>query len=226
MRKLGLIGGTSWHSTIDYYRRINQITNDRLGTKVNPELQLFSINIELMFSQDWDLISAKFIEAAKILEKGGVDALVLCANTTHRLYDEISRRVHLPFVHIADAVGEEARSNNLNKIGLIGTKPTMTETFISGYIHEKFGVECIMPTEDSVSVVHNVVVDELVQGQFTEDARISIIAEMNKLKDSGTEAIVLGCTEFPELLRGVDYPLPLYDTLEMHCQKCVDYILR
>ncbi|MEO9476720.1 MAG: amino acid racemase [Cyclobacteriaceae bacterium] len=225
MRKLGLIGGTSWHSTIDYYRRINQITNDRLGTKVNPELQLFSINIELMFSQDWDLIARKFIEAAKTLEKGGVDALVLCANTTHRLYAEISRNINLPFVHIADAVGEEAQSNNLGKIGLIGTKPTMTEPFISGYIRDKFGMNCIVPLEQSIPLIHDVVVDELVQGRFTQEARVNIISEMNKLKDRGAEAIVLGCTEFPELLRSVNYPLPLYDTLEMHCQKCVDYIL-
>lgn len=225
MKKLGMIGGTSWHSTIDYYRYINQITNDRLGTKVNPELLLHSINIEMMHSGDWDIITLKFKEVARSLEKRGAEGIILCANSTHLMYTELSSEVNIPIIHIADAIADEAKRLKLSKLGLIGTKPTMSQGFISDRLKNIHDIEVICPSNNNIDKIHNIVVNELVQGVFSVDARHSILKEMDLLYQQGAEAIILGCTEFPILLKDIKYQIPLLDTTWLHAKMSVDFIL-
>ena len=134
MKTLGMIGGTSWHSTIDYYRYLNSMVNERAGDLVSPPLLLYSLNIELMRSGDWERIAASYIEYAKMLENAGAEALIFCANTPHKVYPEVAPEINIPILHIADATAKRAKELDLTSLGLLGTLPTMKDDFISGRI--------------------------------------------------------------------------------------------
>ncbi len=225
MRKIGLIGGTSWHSTIDYYRLINQLTNERKGKEANPEILMYSINIGLMFTQDWDLIGKEFTTYAKKLESIGAEGLALCANTPHKIAPQVSDAINIPLLHIADALGTYAQNQGIKTLGLLGTMPVMTGDFITGRIQEKFGIECLVPERTGVVNVHKMVVDELVKGVFSEEAKKLTIDEMNQLKEKGADGVILGCTELPILMKGISYDLPLLDSTAIHAKYCVDFVL-
>ncbi len=220
-----MIGGTSWHSTLNYYRYINRLVNDQLGTDHSPELIIHSIDIQIMHSGDWDLITEKFISIARSLEGNGAEAIILCANTTHRIFVEIQRNIDIPVIHIADAIADEAKNRDLSKLGLIGTKPTMAEPFLKDMLINNFNLEVVLPQMNQIDNIHKIVVDELVQGIFSDESRRIIISEMDLLCEAGAQAIILGCTEFPILLQGLEYKVPLLDTAWLHAKKSVDFIL-
>ncbi len=225
MKTLGLIGGTSWHSTIVYYKLINELVGTKIGAQANPELLLYSINIEIMREQDPQKINAKYEKVAHILEKAGAEAIVICANTPHMAYEFVQPKIKIPILHIADAVGREALKLNQKRIGLLGNRPTMTKGFIQSRLKNKFGIEVLIPKEKYITECHHYVSDELTQGQFTENARQFFIRQMAELKSSGAEGIILGCTELPMLLSKKDFDLPLFATTRLHAQMASDFIL-
>lgn len=225
MRLLGLIGGTSWHSTIAYYRLINEAVGRVIGEESNPELLIHSINIALMRAQDKEKIRAKYLEVSRGLEQEGAQALVICANTPHMVYDYVQPQIGIPILHIADATGREAARLGLKKLGLLGNRPTMTGAFIPGPLKEKYGIETLIPEERWLPQAHDYVSRELTQGKFTPEAREFFGNQIRLLRERGADGIVLGCTELPLLIRPEEVDIPALATTDLHAQMAADFIL-
>ncbi len=225
MRLLGLIGGTSWHSTIAYYRLINEAVGKVIGEESNPELLIHSINIALMRGQDRDKIRAKYLEVARGLENEGAKALVICANTPHMVYEHVQPQIGIPILHIADATGQEAARLGLKKLGLLGNQPTMTGSFIPGPLREKYGIETLIPEARWLSQAHDYVSRELTQGKFTAEAREFFIRQIGMLQERGADGIILGCTELPLLIRPEEVDIPALATTDLHARMAADFIL-
>ncbi|NNE01973.1 MAG: amino acid racemase [Eudoraea sp.] len=225
MKTIGLIGGTSWHSTIVYYRLINELVGEEIGTQGNPELLVYSINIELMREQDVDKINAKYLQVSRSLEKAGAKAIVICANTPHMAYEYVQPKIGIPILHIADAIGKEAARLQLTKVGLLGNRPTMTRGFIPDILQRNYGIETIIPEENGLSQSHHYVSKELTQGLFTKEATSFFLEQIQSLKKRGAEGIILGCTELPILLETSSSDIPLLATTQLHAQMAVNFIL-
>lgn len=225
MKLLGLIGGTSYHSTIVYYQGINQKVGAHVGSHANPPLLLHSLNIELMRSQDVDKINTTYLDTAQKLEKAGAEAIVICANTPHMAYEYVQPKINIPILHIADAIGQEAEKQGLKKLGLLGNKPTMTKGFIPKILQANYGIETIIPEEHCLEQAHNYVSKELTQGVFSDRAKDFFLNQMDLLHKRGAEGIILGCTELPILIKTEDFHLPLLSTTDLHIQMAVDFIL-
>ena len=225
MRTLGLIGGTSWHSTTVYYRLINQLVGKQIGTQENPPLLLYSLNISIMRSQEWERINNKYLETARKLEQIGAQAIVICANTPHKVYDFVQPKISIPILHIADALGKEAKAQGLNTLGLLGNKPTMTGGFLQERLKKNFNIKTIIPDAEFLDEAHSFVSNELTRGNFTETARTFFIDQMYLLNEKGAEGIILGCTELPLLLDQEDIEIPMLNSTKLHAQMAVDFIL-
>lgn len=220
-----MIGGTSWHSTIEYYRLINEGVGKRIGTRGNPPLIIHSINIELMREQNKDRINAKYLDVSKKLHQAGADAIIICANTPHMAYPYVQPKIDIPILHIAEATGNEARKYGLKSLGLMGNKPTMTGRFIPDMLDEKFSIETIIPDKKYLDQAHYYVSNELTQGIFSQEAKDFFWEQMNLLRDKGAEGIILGCTELPILFKETEYDLPLLATTDLHANMAIDFIL-
>jgi aspartate racemase len=225
MRTLGLIGGTSWHSTLAYYRLINEGVGEHIGTRGNPELILYSINIEIMREQDREKINAKYLEVSNKLIGAGAAAILICANTPHMVCDFVQPKIEVPILHIADATGKEASRLGLKKLGLLGNRPTMTGDFIPGVLKQKYGIETIIPQDHALSQSHRYVSIELTRGKFTEAARSFYMEQIEQLTARGADGIILGCTELPLLIRSEDVPVPTLATTDLHARMAVDFIM-
>jgi aspartate racemase len=164
MKKLGLIGGTSYHSTIEYYRGINEEVSKTIGADKNPTLLLYSLNIEIMRSGDIDCIKNEYLRIAKELIKIDAEGIVICANTPHLVYDFVLPKIDIPILHIAEAIGNYAKNNNWSKIGLLGTKPTVKLGFIADYLKANYAIQTILPDTEDIDEVHRYISEELTQG--------------------------------------------------------------
>jgi len=225
MRTLGLIGGTSWHSTAAYYKLINEGVGEHIGTRGNPELILYSINIEIMREQDLDKINAKYLEVSRKLIGAGAAAILICANTPHMVCDFVQPKIEVPILHIADATGKEASRLGLKKLGLLGNRPTMTGDFIPGVLREKYGIETIIPQDHALSQSHRYVSIELTRGKFTDAARSFYMEQIELLTARGADGIILGCTELPLLIKPEDVSVPTLATTDLHARMAVDFIM-
>ena len=225
MRKIGLIGGTSWHSTIVYYRLINELVGEKIGAQANPELILYSLNIELMREQNKEKINNKYLEIARTLQDAGAEAIVICANTPHMVFPFVQPGITIPILHIADAIGKEASKKELKTLGLLGNRPTMKGDFISSHLSEKYDIDIIIPDDEYIDKCHHFVSNELTQGTFSPEAKAFFQEQMKKLQEKGAEGIILGCTELPMLLSEHDFDLPLIATTTLHAQMAADFIL-
>lgn len=225
MQTIGLIGGTSWHSTIVYYRLINELVAKKIGSQGNPPLIIYSLNIELMREQDWEKINNTYLDVARKLEAAGAKAIMICANTPHKVYDFVQPRINVPILHIADAIAREAMKKDLKVLGLLGNRPTMTGGFLQKRLKENYNIDVIIPDEEYLDESHSFVSKELTQGKFTETARSFFIDQMQLLKEKGAQGIILGCTELPLLIGQEDFNLPLIKTTHLHAKMAVDFIL-
>lgn len=222
---LGLIGGTSWHSTIVYYRLINEMVGQEIGAQGNPPMVLYSLNIELMRSQQKDKINQTYLDVAKKLQDAGAKAIVICANTPHMVYSFVSPKIDIPILHIAEATGREAKRQGIKKLGLLGNRPTMTRGFMQSYLESKLGMETIIPEEEFLDQSHHFVSTELTQGKFTDEAKTFFLHQIDLLKNRGAEGVILGCTELPILLEKESASLPMLATTQLHARMAADFIL-
>lgn len=231
MRMLGLIGGTSWHSTVEYYRYINQEVNDYFGNNTNPPLIIYNLNQreihDLQLQGHWDKIADIFSDAAIKLRSAGAQAVLFAANTPHRVYPEVSRRAGIPVLHIGDATGLAIQRAHLTKVGLIGTKYTMEDGFIPKWLKERYGIEVLVPTSPSVrGELHRIIQKELGIGVFKRASKRYVLDQIEDLRQHNAQGIVLGCTEFTLIIRQADVQIPAFDTTRLHAQMAVDFILR
>jgi aspartate racemase len=225
MKTIGLIGGTSWHSSVVYYKLINQLVGAKIGNQANPQLILFSINIELMREQNSEKINAKYLEVATKLQVAGAQAILICANTPHMVYDHVQPEIDIPILHIADATGHEASRLRLNKLGLLGNKPTISGDFIPSRLRSKFNIETIKPDAEVWDQSHYFISRELTQGIFSDNAKRFYIEQIGHLQKKGAQGVILGCTELPMLITQDDVAIPLLATTQLHAEMAVDFIL-
>ncbi|WP_194974333.1 aspartate/glutamate racemase family protein [Aquiflexum lacus] len=224
MKLLGLIGGTSWHSTIEYYKLINELAGKRMGEAQNPSMLIYSQNIQLMRDQDKDLIRKTYLEIATKLEKGGAEGIVICANTPHMVYDFVQPKINIPILHIAEAVGKNAKEKGLKTLGLLGNRPTMTGAFFPKYLKENFNIDTVIPDDKYLDQSHHYVSKELTMGKFTTEAKNFYLDQVLVLNKKGAEGIILGCTELPLLVKQEEANVPLISTTDLHAALAVDFI--
>ena len=226
MKTIGLIGGTSWISTVEYYRLINQGINNKLGGLNSAQCFICSFNYaeidKLNKLDDHAGIYQLVLDAAEKLKGASADFLVLCANTLHQYVDELEIAIGLPIVHIADATAKTIKKRGLSKIGLLGTRFTMEMDFYTKRLKEA-GIESLVPGKTERDFIHDAIMNELLKENFKEETRGKFISIINELEAEGAEGIVLGCTEVPLLIKQENVKLPLFNTLEIHAAAVVDY---
>ena len=229
MRTLGLIGGMTWHSTVDYYRLINEGVHKRLGGSHSAEILMLSVDFDpvedMQTKGDWTAMGRLMAGAARTLETAGAEALVICANTMHRLADDIAAAVKIPLIHIADAAAAEVRRQGLRTIGLLGTRYTMELDFYRGRLEARHGLKVLVPDEPGRTTVHDIIYNELGHGLVRQEARQAYVGIINDLVRRGAEGVILGCTEIPMLVRPQDSPVPVFDTTAIHAAAAVDFAL-
>jgi aspartate racemase len=229
MRTLGLIGGTTWHSTVDYYRLINEGVNARQGGHSSASLVLVSVDFApvqaLQDRGDWTELGRLMVRAARALEGAGAEAIVICANTMHQLAPDIEAEVRLPILHIADAAGAAVKAKGLSSVGLLGTRFTMEMDFYRARLEKAHGLEVLVPGAPEREIVHQVIYDELGRGIVREASRKAYIKIIEGLVSRGAEGVILGCTEIPLLIKDKDSPLPVFDTTALHAAAAVEFAL-
>lgn len=225
MKTIGMLGGMSWESTISYYKAINEGVKQLLGGLHSAKICLYSVDFDeiekLQHENKWAETAEILSKAAQSIEAGGADFLIICTNTMHKVAAEIEKSVSIPLLHIADATAEKLLFDNIKKVGLLGTRFTMEQSFYKGRLTEKYDIDVIVPPTDQQTIVHNIIYSELCLGQIKEDSRQKYLEIINQLYKQGAEAIILGCTEIALLVQQQHTSVPLYDTTEIHAAQAV-----
>ena len=229
MKVMGLIGGMSWNSTLEYYRIINELFAQRLGGLHSARLILYSLDFdEIERAQRearWDDAAHILVEASSALKQAGADFLVICTNTMHKVADVVAEKSSLPLLHIVDVTGDAIRDRGLHRIGLLGTRFVMTEAFYHERLQKRFGIDVLVPEGDEMVAIHRIIYDELCQGKTKAASRRTCAAIISRLVDRGAQGIVLGCTELPLLVRFGDTDVPVFDTTRLHAEAAVNLAL-
>jgi len=228
MKTIGMIGGTGWVSTAQYYRIINEEINKRLGGLNSAKIFLYSFNYaeidKLNRADDNAGVYNLVLDAAKKLSAANVDCLLLCANTLHQYVDDLGEEIDLPVVHIADAAAAEITKHNLNKVGLLGTRATMEMDFYTKKLGDA-GIETLVPAKPEREFIHNTIMGELLKEDFRKETKEKFLIIINELEQRGAQGIVLGCTEIPLLIKQEDTHLPVFNTLGLHAKAAVEFAL-
>ncbi|MBZ9711058.1 aspartate/glutamate racemase family protein [Mesorhizobium sp. ESP7-2] len=230
MKTLGLLGGMSWESTAIYYRLLNEIVRERLGGLHSAKLLLWSFDFaeiaERQHHGDWDGAGALLTEAARKLEAGGAQGLLLCTNTMHKLADQVQAAVSIPLIHIADATAMAVRKAGMQRPALLATRFTMEQDFYKGRLADKYGLSPVVPDDAGRDMVHRVIYEELCQGIVTETSKAAYVAEANRLRgEEGADSLIMGCTEITMLIGQGDLDIPVFDTTRIHAEAAVEFAL-
>ncbi len=229
MKKIGLIGGMSWESSLEYYRLINEGVRAKMGGLHSAEIVMVSIDFspmeELQREGRWAEAGAWLCDCAHALERAGAGCVVLCTNTMHKAADSIQAGTNIPFLHIADATARQIRRQGLQRVGLLGTRFTMEEDFYVGRLVDHFGLDVLIPEMEEREMIHRVIYDELCLGIIKDDSRSAYRAAIQGLVDRGAQGIILGCTEIGLLVHPEDSPVPLFDTTRIHAEAAVEWAL-
>ena len=228
MKSIGLIGGLSYVSTIEYYRYINELANEKLGGNETIEVIMYSVNFGeikvLTEAGDWNKISDIICKVAQTIEHGGASCLLIGANTMHKIADEVQVAIKIPVIHIAEAVAKDILKNGLKKVGLLGTRYTMQLGFYTDRL-AKYGIETIIPEQEDVEYINYTIYNEFSKNIFTAEAKRNYLNIISKLKERGAEGIIGGCTEIPILIKPGDCTIPIFDTAKIHSEAGVEYVL-
>ena len=218
MKKIGLIGGMSWESTVTYYQIINETIKNKLGDLHSAKIIIESIDFDPVAKaqekDDWDTCAKIMREAVQDLEKAGADFILIGANTMHKVIPQIENDISIPILHIADATITRLKQDNIQTIALLGTKYTMCQDFYKSRIVEN-NIEVMIPEED-IETVNSIIYDELCKGILSESSKNKLIQITNSLKKKGAQGVILGCTELDLLIKQDDLDIPVYDTTQIH----------
>jgi len=228
MKTIGLVGGTGWISSAEYYRLINEETNKRSGGLTFSRCILYSVNygeIDAFNKQDnKEGVYSLILDATLKLAGSGAECIILCANTLHQFYERLEKETDVPFIHIADAAAREIRRKNMSRVGLLGTKQTMEMDFYKSRLKEK-DIDVLIPEQSDRDFIQKTISDELLMGVFSDVSRYRFVEICRELHGRGAEGIVLGCTEIPLLLKQEDINIPVINTLTIHAMAAVDFAL-
>lgn len=227
-KKIGILGGMSPESTSTYYEYITRTYTERFGDFSYPEIIIYSVSfqpfVDWPSAGRWDLVAEALAESANRLEKAGADFIVIATNTMHIVFDEIQAKVNIPMLSLLDAVGQAIQAKNITKVGLLGTRFTMQNTFYADAL-QKYGVEVIVPESNEAVTVNQVIYDELVKGIINPESKKKFLAITNNLQERGAQGVILGCTEIPLLINTGDTNLPLFDTTTIHAEAALNFAL-
>jgi aspartate racemase len=225
MKTIGLLGGMSWESTAIYYRLINQGIRERCGGLHSAKILLYSVDFaeieQLQSRGQWQEAGVILGEAARRLERAGAELLLICTNTMHKVADQIKSCLGIELLHIADATGRAIVADGLKSVGLLGTRFTMEEPFYRSILEERYGLQVSIPPAEERAAVDSIIFNELCVGSLHDASRRLYRQVVQNLASQGCQAIILGCTEIPLLLKAGDAGLPLYDTTAIHAEQAV-----
>jgi aspartate racemase len=225
MRMIGLIGGMSWESSAEYYRLINQGIRDRRGPTSSARCLLWSFDFSdieaLQHKGDWEGLTTNMVDAARRLEAGGADMLLICSNTMHIMADAVQDSVNVPLLHIADPTAERVKLAGFTRVGLLGTAFTMEQDFYRGRLQERHGLRVLIPDDEDRATVHRIIYEELVAGEVKSASRAAFRAVIDRLVVAGAQAVILGCTEIMLLVQQEDNAVPIFDTTALHAEAAV-----
>ena len=228
MKTIGMIGGVSWESTAIYYNLINREVQKRLGGLHSAKIAMISVDFAeleaLMRASQWDALAARLSDAAKNAERAGADVLLICANTMHREADRVADAVDIPLLHICDCTARKIKEAGFKRVALLGTAYTMEQDFYKDRLRAN-GLDVIVPDAADRAVIHRVIFEELVLGKVKAESRSAYRDIIARQVKEGAEAIILGCTELPMLVKQEDSAVPLFDTTELHAMAAVDFAL-
>jgi aspartate racemase len=229
MKTIGVIGGMSWESSTEYYRLFNRHAKARLGGHHNARSLMLTVDFAAIEAHqragDWNALGEQMADAARRLERGGADLVMLATNTMHRVYESIEQAIDVPFLHIADPTGEALRAAGVERVGLLGTRYTMEQSFYTGRLRERYGLEPVIPDEAERADVHRIIYDELCHGNVIDTSRAVYQHVIESLAARGAQAVILGCTEITLLIKPADSALPVFDTTALHAQAAVEWAI-
>jgi len=229
MKTIGLIGGMSWESTVVYYQLLNRMARERLGGLHSAELLMWSFDFaEIEAHQaagDWAAATARMVEAARNVERGGAACLVICTNTMHKMAAEVQAAVDIPLIHIADATARAIKATEATAPLLLATRYTMEQDFYKGRLHEKHGVAVSTPDDAGRTIVHDVIYNELCQGIVSPDSKRRYLDVVDAARKAGADSVIFGCTEVGLLISQSDLDVPAFDTTALHAAAALDFAL-
>lgn len=220
LKTIGMLGGMSWTSSVEYYRIMNRTAQERMGGSSSAKIVMFSVDfaehLAIHERGGWDAVAEEVIDIARRLQGAGADFLIMAVNTVHIVADRVEAAVDLPLLHIADATAEAIKTKGLRKVGLLGTKYTMLEDFYRVRLREKHGIDVVIPGDEDVERINTIIFEELVREKFLDSSRDVCLGIIDRLVSDGAEGIILGCTELPILIKAEDVPVPSFDTMTIH----------
>jgi aspartate racemase len=229
MKIIGLIGGMSWESTAEYYRIINETVKERLGGLYSAKILLYSVNFseieKLQREGRWEELAEFMCDAARRIERGGADCILICTNTMHKMAAEVRQAVKIPLLHIADATAMEIKKKGIGRVALLGTKYTMEEEFYKGRLEAEHGFDVLIPPEEDRNIINFIIYHELCLGKIKEESKKQFVRIIKQLEAEGAEGVILGCTEISLLIKQKDSPVELFDTTAIHAQAAVAFAL-
>ncbi|RLI84802.1 MAG: aspartate racemase [Archaeoglobales archaeon] len=227
MKTIGLIGGMSWRSTLEYYRIINELVGERLGGYHSAKIILHSVDFDeiLRFQGDWKRLGEMLAEIAKRLEFCGADLILICTNTMHKVADYVQEAIDVPLLNIIDVTAEEIKKAGLEVVGILGTKFTMEDEFYREGLR-RYGIKALIPDEEDRKTVHRIIFEELCFGVFKESSKEKLKGIVERLRKDGAEGVVLACTELPLILSQEEFEIPLFDTTRIHAEYAVSFALK
>lgn len=229
MKTIGMIGGMSPESSLEYYRIMNEVVKQCLGGQHSCQCLMYSVEfgeiVKLQHEEKWAELTKKMVNIGQSLKKGGADLIIICTNTMHLMADDIIKATKLPLIHIVDTVGEKIVEKKLKKVALLGTKFTMEKDFYKKILVEKYDIDVIIPNEKEREIVHNIIYNELIEGEIKEESKNKYIKIIDNLTQNGAEGVILGCTEIPLLIKQKDVNIPVFDTTKIHAEAAVTFAL-
>lgn len=226
MKTIGLIGGLTWQSSIEYYRIVNELVSERLGGAHSCKCVMYSVDHEpiaiLLDEQDWEGLEEIITDAVNRVELAGADFTVICSNTMHKNADKIQERVSKPILNIVDVVGENIIKSKINTVALLGTESTMKQDFYKGKLKDKYGLSVLVPDNEDQKFINNVIDNELTFGVLDKNSKARFLDTISKLEKLGAEGVILGCTEIPLLIKQEDCKIHVFDTTMLHSVAAVD----
>jgi aspartate racemase len=229
MKTIGLVGGMSWESTLEYYRIINERVKEKLGGFHSARLVMYSVDFEEVENRQhqgqWEELTALMIDAARRVERAGADFLVICTNTMHIMAGEVEKSIGIPLLHIVDATAAAVKTRSFARVGLLGTRFTMEKDFYKERLRRNHGLDVIIPEEKEREIIHGILYDELCLGTIREESKAAFRKIIGGLEARGAQGIILGCTEIPLIVKQKDYEIPLFDTTALHAEAAVGLAL-
>jgi aspartate racemase len=229
VKTIGLIGGISWQSTAIYYRLLNELAHDALGGSHAAELLLWSFDFAeieaLQEANDWPAATGKMVDAARLLQAGGAQCIVICANTMHRMAGEVAAAVNIPLIHIADATATVIKKSGARRPLLLATRYTMEQDFYTGRLRDRHGIDVRVPRDDDRKTVHDIIYGELCRGLVRPESKAKYLGVVERSPASGIDGIIFGCTEVGMLLSQDDFDVPVFDTAVIHARAAMQFAL-